>query len=197
MRLSSTVRCQTNKKNHGKWTDCTILGRHFERVSVPAHVRDKYKILMADRELAFVSGRTRRLFPRVRFHFWPQRRRYTCILFLSCELRRSRSRQNSRARQSTDPGSSLAFDLQRLCGGFMMVDLPMKGFIKTWFQRIWGKVSVDNLVVCQGCRSLWSTCTSNALPHRWRNRYRAQGQGKRSLEGWILFREDHVPDSDA
>ena len=156
-----------------KWTDCTILGRHFERVSVPAHVRDKYKILMADRELAFVSGRTRRLFPRVRFHFWPQRRRFTCILFLSCELRRSRSRQNSRACQSTDPGSSLAFDLQRLRGGFVMVDLPMKGFIKTWFQRIWGKVSVDNLVVCQRCRSLWSTCTSNALPHRWRNRYRA------------------------
>ena len=91
-----------------------ILGRHFERVSVPAHVRDKYKILMADRELAFVSGRTRRLFPRVRFHFWPHRRRYTCILFLSCELRRSGSRQDSRARQSTDPGSSLAFDLQRL-----------------------------------------------------------------------------------
>ena len=66
----------------------------------------------------------------------------------------------------------------------------MKGFIK----MIWGKVSVDNLVVCQRCRSLWSTCTSNALPHRWRNQYRAQGQGKRSLEGWIMFREDHVPD---
>ena len=58
---------------------------------------------MADRELAFVSGRARRLFPRVRFHFWPQRRRYTCILFLSCELPRSRSRQKSRARQRTDP----------------------------------------------------------------------------------------------
>ena len=43
---------------------------HFERVSIPAHVRDKYKILMAAREFAFVSGRTRRLFPRVRFHFW-------------------------------------------------------------------------------------------------------------------------------
>ena len=26
-----------------------------------------------------------------------------------------------------------------------MVDLPMKGFIKTWFQRNWGKVSVDKL----------------------------------------------------
>ena len=25
-----------------KWTVCTILGYHFERVSVPAHVRDKY-----------------------------------------------------------------------------------------------------------------------------------------------------------
>ena len=65
--------------------------------------RDKHKILMADRELPFVSGRARRLFPRVHFHFWPQRRRYTCILFLSCELPRSRSRQNSRARQRTDP----------------------------------------------------------------------------------------------
>ena len=97
-----------------QWTNCTILGRHFERVSVPAHVRDKYKILMADRELAFVSGRTRRLFPRVRFHFWPQRRRYTCILFLSCELRRSRSRQNSRARQSTDPGTWLKWPGLRL-----------------------------------------------------------------------------------
>ena len=86
-----------------QWTNCTILGRHFGRVSVPAHVRDKYKILMADRELAFVSGRARRLFPRVRFHFWPQRRRYTCILFLSCELPRSGSRQNRRARQRTDP----------------------------------------------------------------------------------------------
>ena len=60
----------------------------------------------------------------------------------------------------------------------------MNGFRKTWFQRIWGKVSVDNLVVCQRCRSLWPTCTSNALPHRWRNRYIAQGQGKRSLGGW-------------
>ena len=86
-----------------EWTDCRILGRHFGRVSVPAHVHDKYKVLMADRELAFVSGRARRLFPRVRFHFWPQRRRYTCILFLSCDLPRSRSRQNSRARQRTDP----------------------------------------------------------------------------------------------
>ena len=44
-----------------QWTDCTILGRHFERVSVPAHVCDKHKILMADREFAFVSGQTRRL----------------------------------------------------------------------------------------------------------------------------------------
>ena len=58
---------------------------------------------MADRQVAFVSGRARRLFLRVRFHFWPQRRRYTCILFLSCERPRSRSRQNSRARQRTDP----------------------------------------------------------------------------------------------
>ena len=39
---------------------------------------------------------------RVSFRFWPQRRRlYTCILFLSCALPRSRSRQNSRARQRT------------------------------------------------------------------------------------------------
>ena len=59
----------------------------------------------------------------------------------------------------------------------------MKGFIKTWFQRIWGKVSVDNLVVCQRCRSLWSTCTSDALPHRWRNRYRAV---TRKEESWRL-----------
>ena len=152
--------------------------RNFEWVSKPADVRDKYKILMpvvmVDRELAFVSGRTRRLFPRVRLQFWPQRRRYTYILFLPCELPHSRSRQDSRAHQSTGPGSSLAFDLQRLHGGFVMVDLPMKGFIKTWFQRIWGKASVDNLVVCQRFRLLWSTCTSNALPLRWRNRYRAQ-----------------------
>ena len=66
-------------------------------------VQDDVKILMADREFAVVSGRSRRLFPRVRFHFWRQRRRFTCILFLSCELPRSRSRQNSRARQRTDP----------------------------------------------------------------------------------------------
>ena len=59
----------------------------------------------------------------------------------------------------------------------------MKGFIKTWFQRIWGKVSVDNLVVCQRCRSLWSTCTSNALPHRSRNRYHAV---TRKEESWRL-----------
>ena len=65
-----------------QWTDCTILGRHFERVSVPAHVRDKYKILMADRELEFISGCTRRLFPRVRFHFWPQRR----LIFSRCSM---------------------------------------------------------------------------------------------------------------
>ena len=52
-----------------QWTDCTILGRHFERISVSAHVRDKYKIQMADLELAFFPGRTRRLFPQVRFHF--------------------------------------------------------------------------------------------------------------------------------
>ena len=95
-----------------------------------------------NRELAFVSGRARRLFPRVRFHFWPQRRRYTCILFLSCELPHSRSRQNRRARQRTDPlrpvnlklelrGSSLALDLERLSGGFVLVDLLMKGFRKT------------------------------------------------------------------
>ena len=97
---------------------------------------------MADRELAFVSGRARRLFPRVRFHFWPQRRRYTCILFLSCELPRSGSRQNRRARQRTDPlrpvnlklevaWPSLALDLERLSGGFVLVDLLMKGFRKT------------------------------------------------------------------
>ena len=36
---------------------------------------------MADSESAVVSGRTRRLFPRPRFHFWQQRRHYTCILF--------------------------------------------------------------------------------------------------------------------
>ena len=118
-------------------TDCTILGRHFGLVSVPAYVRDKYKILMADRELAFVSGRARRLFPRVRFHFWPQRRRYSCILFLSCELPRSRSRQHSRARQRTEPlrpvnlKLDLALDLERLRGGFVLVDLLMNGFRKT------------------------------------------------------------------
>ena len=147
---------------------------------------------MADRELAFVSGRTRRLFPRVRFHFWPQRRRYTCIFFLSCELPRSRSRRNSRARQRTDPLRPVNLKLEvawprtwnACAGGYVLVDLPMKGFIKTQFQRSWGKVSVDNLVVCQRCRSLWSTYTSNALPHRWWNRYLAQGQGKRSLGGW-------------
>ena len=93
---------------------CTILGRHFERVSVSAHVRDKYKILMADCEFAVVSGRTRRLFPRVRFHFWPQRRHHTCILFLSCELPRSRSRQNSREpkRQTSVSSSLLEYDLK-------------------------------------------------------------------------------------
>ena len=51
-------------------------------------------------------------------------------------------------------------------------------------------------MVCQRCRSLWSTCTSNALPHRWRNRYLPQGQGKRSLGVGVLFR-DHVPGSGA
>ena len=55
------------EKKHLSWegvlqrATCTILGRHFERVSVPAHVRDKYKILMADREFPVVSGHTRRL----------------------------------------------------------------------------------------------------------------------------------------
>ena len=52
-------------------------------------------------------------------------------------------------------------------------------------------------MVCQLCRSLWSTCRSNALPHRWRKRYRAQGQGKSCLEGWIMFKKDHVSDSGA
>ena len=75
---------------------CTILGRHFERGSAPAYVRDKYKILMTDREFTVVSGCARGLFPRIRFHFWPQRRHHTGILFLSCELPSSRSRQNSR-----------------------------------------------------------------------------------------------------
>ena len=95
-------------------TTCTILGRHFERVSVPAHVRDKYKILMADREFPVVSGRTRRLFPRVRFQFWPQRRHHTCILFLSCELPRSRSRQNSSEpeRQTSVSSILLEYDLK-------------------------------------------------------------------------------------
>ena len=78
-------------------TDCTILWRRFERVSVPAHVRDTYKIKMADCELAVVSGRTRRLFPRVRFYFWLQRRHHTGILFLSCEFQRSRSRLRNRS----------------------------------------------------------------------------------------------------
>ena len=52
---------------------------------------------MDDREFALVSGRKRRLFRRVLFHFWPQRSRYTGILFLVCELPRSCSRPNSRA----------------------------------------------------------------------------------------------------
>ena len=89
-------------------------GRHFERVSVPAHVRDKYRILMADREFAVVSGHTRRLFPRVCFHFWPQRRHHTCILFLSCKLPRNRSRQNSREpkRQTSVSSLLLEYDLK-------------------------------------------------------------------------------------
>ena len=93
---------------------CTILGRHFERVSVPAHVRDKYKILMADREFAVVSGHTGRLFPRVCFHFWPQRRHHTGILFLSCKLPRNRPRQNSREpkRQTSVSSLLLEYDLK-------------------------------------------------------------------------------------
>ena len=119
--------------------DCMILGRHFERVSVSTHLCDKCKILMADCELAFVSGLAARLFSRVRFHFWPPRRRYTCILFLSCNFQRSRSRQNSRARQRTDPLRPVnpklevawpCIGLQRLCGGFVLVHLPTKGCIK-------------------------------------------------------------------
>ena len=79
---------------------CTILGRHFGRVSVPVHMRDKYKILMADREFAVVSGHTRRLFPRVHFQFWPQRRHYTGILFLPFKLPRGRSRQKGKSQNA-------------------------------------------------------------------------------------------------
>ena len=98
----------------GQCATCTILGRHFERVSVPAHVPDKYNILMADREFAVVSGHTRRLFPRVCCHFWPQRRHHTGFLFLSCKLPRNRSRQNCREpkRQTSVSSLLLEYDLK-------------------------------------------------------------------------------------
>ena len=69
---------------------------------------------MADREFAVVSGHTRRLSPRVCFHFWPQRRHHTCILFLSCKLPRNQSRQNSREpkRQTSVSSLLLEYDLK-------------------------------------------------------------------------------------
>ena len=60
-----------------QWTDCTIIGRHFESVSVPAHVHHKYKILAAQEnsslEFALISGRKEDAIPvsffcRVNFH---------------------------------------------------------------------------------------------------------------------------------
>ena len=107
-------RRNTRASSRKECATCTILGRHFERVSVPAHVRDKYKILMADREFAVVSGHTRRLFARVCFHFWQQRRHHTCILFLSCKLPRNRSRQNSREpkRQTSVSSLLVEYDLK-------------------------------------------------------------------------------------
>ena len=70
-------------------------------------MRYKYKILMADREFAVVSGHTRRLFPRVRFHFWPQRRHHTGILFLPCKLPRGRSRQKGKSQNAKRQVSTL------------------------------------------------------------------------------------------
>ena len=105
-----------------------MLGRHFERVLVPAHVRDKYKILMADREFAVVSGHTRRLFPPVRFHFWPQRRHHTGILFLSCKLPRNRSRQNSREPKRQTSVSSLLLEYDLKSRGKSICDLKLSLF---------------------------------------------------------------------
>ena len=67
----------------------------------------------------------------------------------------------SEAGSSLDLQRLCGLDLERLCGGFVLVDLPMKGCKGRLSCRGSGsKVIVDNLEVCQGCRSRWSTCTS-------------------------------------
>ena len=129
-----------NEKMKVQWTDCMILGRHFERVSLPAHVRDKYKILMADREFAVVSGRSRRLFPQSSsLSFLAAKKTLYLhpfsVVRISTQLIKTKQQSAPKNWSSqtceSEAGSSLALGMQRLGGGLVLVDLPMKGFIKT------------------------------------------------------------------
>ena len=94
---------------------CAILGRHFEWASVAAHVHDKYKTKWRiASSLSLVAAQEGSSLDFASISGCEGRRHHTGILFLSCELPRSRSRQNSREpkRQTSVSSSLLEYDLK-------------------------------------------------------------------------------------